>query len=73
METTTPTVDFAIANHGTVWLFKLNTDAAKDYAGEHLGIEDWQWCGSDAFFTDWRPGRDLAHHLAGEGFVVRLH
>lgn len=63
--------DFVVRNHGTIWTFTLASEAAAVFARESLGLEDWQWVGSNAFAIDWRPARDLVAQLQAEGWVVR--
>jgi hypothetical protein len=61
--------DFTFTNHGTVWAVVAGSEAAKDFANEHFGVESWQGAPCD-FVTDWRPARDLADRLEDEGFLV---
>ena len=64
-----PPVDFQMIDHGTVWTIIAKSDAAKEFANENLAVEDWM--GSpEKFTTDWRPARNLAQSLEGEGFVI---
>jgi hypothetical protein len=64
--------DFIVYQHGTVWLLRAVTKAARLFIEEHVHIKPWQ--GTPAAFTaDWRPARDLVEALIAEDFVLEAH
>lgn len=56
--------DVTIQNQGSVFLFVLHTPAARDWVGENVSIEDYQWLGSHSFAVDHRFAADLATGMA---------
>ena len=61
--------DFVAHDNGSVWCIQAVSRAAKQFAKEHIAVEDWMGT-PDQFSTDWRPARDLCHALAADGFKV---
>jgi hypothetical protein len=68
METPNTQADFSIENHGTIFLFRLNTPAAAEWVSQHVQ-EDAQFFG-DALVVEHRYARDLAAALAAHGLVL---
>jgi hypothetical protein len=65
------TIDVNVSNQGTVFLFTLNTQAAKDWVKEHLQLASWQWTGNRSFAVDHHYAENLCHGMRGDGLVVR--
>ena len=60
--------DISIENHGTIFLFRLNTQAATDWVEEHVQ-SDAQFFG-DALVVEHRYARDLATAAVADGLAV---
>ena len=61
--------DFRVTSFGSVAQVEALSPAAKDFAKEHFAVEGWQGV-PHLFMTDWRPARDLAEQLLGEGWNI---
>jgi hypothetical protein len=60
--------DISIENHGTIFLFRLNTQAATEWVEEHVQ-SDAQFFG-DALVVEHRYARDLAAAAVADGLAV---
>ncbi len=60
--------DISIENHGTIFLFRLNTQAATEWVEEHVQ-SDAQFFG-DALVVEHRYARDLAMAAVADGLAV---
>jgi hypothetical protein len=67
--TSVPTVDFSIENHGSIFLFRMNTPAAKAWVSENVQ-DDAQFFG-DALVVEWRYAKDLAAGMQANGLVLQ--
>lgn len=65
----TPVVDVVVENHGTIFLFRLLTDAAQAWVDEHVSDEA-QFFGG-ALVVEHRFARNLADGMLGDGLEVR--
>jgi len=61
--------DISIENHGTIFLFRLNTQAATEWVEEHVQ-SDAQFFG-DALVVEHRYARDLATAAVADGLAVQ--
>lgn len=59
--------DFLVSSHGSVWTIEALSDAAREFADEHLQVEDWMGIPTN-FSTDHRPARSLCERLEADGF-----
>jgi hypothetical protein len=64
---TIPTVDVAVENHGSVFLFRLHTEAAREWVAEHVD-EPMFWCG--ALACEPRCAEGLAEGMLSDGLNV---
>lgn len=62
-------VDVTVANHGTIFLFKPETDAAKAWIEEHVSA-DAQWFGK-SLAVEHRYAENLAAGMLEAGLVVQ--
>jgi hypothetical protein len=70
MATTTETqVDVQVTGEGTIFLFDLRTEKAREWVAENVGGETNYFAGSLA--VEHRYARDLANGMIGDGLVVR--
>jgi len=60
--------DISIENHGTIFLFRLNTQAATEWVEEHVQ-SDAQFFG-DALVVEHRYAKDLATAAVADGLAV---
>ena len=60
--------DISIENHGTIFLFRLNTQAATEWVEERVQ-SDAQFFG-DALVVEHRYARDLATAAVADGLAV---
>ena len=60
--------DVKVENHGTLFLFRLLTDAARDWVEAHVDPEA-QWFGG-ALVVEHRYARDLAQGMLDDGLAV---
>jgi hypothetical protein len=65
----TTTADIQVENHGTILLFRPQTDAAREWLTAHVDSEA-QWFGG-ALVVEPRYAADLAQGLEDEGFTTR--
>jgi hypothetical protein len=63
--------DVVAENHGSVWQFWFNTEAARDFVIENVQSEDWQWLGA-ALCVDHRYAGGLVEFLLANDFDVRV-
>jgi len=61
-------MDISIENHGSIFLFRLNTQAASDWVSENVQ-RDAQFFG-DALVVEPRYARELASGMLADGLVV---
>jgi hypothetical protein len=66
--TSVPTVDFSIENHGSIFLFRMNTPAAQAWVSDNVQ-DDPQFFG-DALVVEWRYAHDLARGIVESGLAV---
>ena len=62
------TMDVNVENHGSLFLFRLNSPAAKAWVDENVG-GDVQWFGG-ALVVEPRYAHDLAGGMLGDGLEV---
>lgn len=62
-------VDFEIENHGSIIIFKLYTQAIKDWVKENVQIEDHMWR-TDGFHCESRYASQLMEGMESAGFDV---
>jgi hypothetical protein len=60
--------DISIENHGSVFLFRINSPAAHAWVSENVQ-DDAQFFG-DALVVEWRFARDLAAGMQADGLVL---
>jgi hypothetical protein len=60
--------DISIENHGTIFLFRLNTPAAAEWVSQNVQ-EDAQFFG-DALAVEHRYAQDLAAGMQADGLVL---
>ncbi len=60
--------DISIENHGTIFLFRLNTPAAAEWVSENVQ-SDAQFFG-DALVVEHRYAQDLAAGMSEAGLVL---
>jgi hypothetical protein len=60
--------NITIENHGTIFLFRLNTLAASEWVSENVQ-SDAQFFG-DALVVERRYAQDLAEHILADGLVL---
>ena len=60
--------DISIENHGTIFLFRLNTSAAAEWVSQNVQ-EDAQFFG-DALVVEHRYARDVAAGMLADGLVI---
>lgn len=61
--------DFIVSTHGSVWTIEAVSDAAREFAEEHLEVPGWAGIPTH-FTTDHRPARDLCERLDADGFTL---
>jgi len=61
-------IDVSISKHGTLFLFRPNTDAAKSWITEHVA-GDALWFGG-ALAVEHRYAEDLAAGMLEDGLVI---
>lgn len=62
-------IDVAVSNHGTVFLFALLTDRAREWVDENVQAEGWQFFGG-SLAVEPRMARDLAQGMLNDGLEV---
>ena len=62
-------IDVNVENHGTMFLFRLETEQAKTWVEENTG-DDTNWF-AGALVVEARYARDLAKGMLRDGLVVR--
>ena len=62
-------VDVLVENHGSIFLFRLYSTAAKDWVDENVSA-DAQFLG-DGLAVEWRFARDLAAGMQADGLVLQ--
>lgn len=60
--------DVVVTNHGTIFTFLPQTDAAREWCNEHLP-DDAQMFG-DAYVVEHRYAGDIADGMAGDGLIL---
>ncbi len=60
--------DISIENHGTIFLFRLNTSSAVEWVSQNVQ-EDAQFFG-DALVVEHRYARNVAAGMVAEGLVI---
>ena len=60
--------DISIENHGSIFLFRMNTRAAAEWVSQHVQ-DDAQFFG-DALVVEHRYAADLAAGMRGDGMVL---
>jgi hypothetical protein len=64
-------IDVSFANHGTIWLAHLWTEAAHDWVATYLP-EDCTWWG-EAVVIEHRFVGDIAQGMADAGLAIAEH
>jgi len=62
------TVDVTVQNEGSIFLFQLETEAAKTWVAEHVSEEATFWCGG--LVVEHRYAGNLAAGMQADGLVV---
>lgn len=62
--------DVTILDEGTVVLFQLNTDAAKEFVAESVELASWQWICDRGFAVDHRCAGNLIAGFEDCGLTV---
>jgi len=62
-------VDVLVENHGTIFLFKPQTEAAKQWFAENVQTEGWQWLGK-GLGVDHRFAENLVAGMIEAGLEV---
>lgn len=60
-------IDFTIADHGSLFLIRPVSKAARQWLDENVVAEPWQWLGG-ALAVDHRFARDILAELVDAGF-----
>jgi hypothetical protein len=60
--------DISIENHGTIFLFRLNTPSAAEWVSQNVQEDAQFFC--DALAVEHRYARDLAAAMAADGLVL---
>lgn len=69
MTVETQTADVLVENHGTLWLFNLLTDSAREWVDSNVEVPDYMWrCGG--FCCEHRCGPSLVEGMREEGLTV---
>jgi len=68
MATEKQATDVLVENHGTIFMFRPQTEAAKAWVKENVQAE--QWLGN-GFAVEPRYARDLAAGMLSAGLVVK--
>ena len=66
---TAPNIDVQVENEGSIFMFHVLTDAAREWVNENVGLESWQWLGN-AFTVEHRYAQDLAEGMQDDGLTV---
>ena len=66
---TNPKIDVQIENEGSIFMFHVLTDTAREWVDENVGLESWQWLGR-AFAVEHRFAEDLAGGMQEAGLEV---
>jgi hypothetical protein len=61
-------VDFSVENHGSLFLFRMNTAAARQWV--HDNVEDDAQFFCDALVVEHRYAANLAEGMRGDGLVL---
>jgi hypothetical protein len=62
-------VDVRIENHGSIFMFQLLSEEAREWVAEFVASEDWQWFG-DGLCVEPRMARDLVDGMIADGLTV---
>lgn len=65
-----PMTDLTILDEGTVVLFQLNTDIAREFVDENVQIANWQWLGNRSFAVEHRYAGNLIAGMQKGGLTV---
>lgn len=65
------TPDFTFANHGSVTLLTPVSDAAREWAAEHLPVEPWQMLGN-AIAIEPRYADPILEGIDADGMTVGM-
>lgn len=69
MTTTDDLIDVQITNNGSIFSFRLMTQAAKDWVEENVQTESYQFMGS-TLHVEHRYARDLAAGMQEAGLEI---
>lgn len=61
--------DVRVENHGTIYLFRIQSSRAARWVKAQVQTEPWQWLGN-GLSVDHRYARDLAAGMAADGLCV---
>ena len=64
-------LDARFENHGSIWLIRPLTDAARDWIGDNVQAESWQWFG-DALSLEPRAVEPVADAMADAGLEISV-
>lgn len=62
--------DVTICDQGTVVLFQLDTDVAREFIAESVELKSWQCIGDHGFAVDHRFARNLIAGMQDDGLTV---
>ena len=63
-------VDVEVTDQGTIVLFTLHSERAKEWVQENVETESWQWLGDVSFAVDHRMAMSLVAGFVDEGMQV---
>lgn len=70
----TEQVDVTVENHGTIFVFRLHTDAAREWADENVEVPDYMQMGpigNGSFTCEHRCAPAIAEGMQEGGLIVR--
>lgn len=63
-------MDVTIRNEGSVSVFSFHSPEAKQFVGDNLQLEGWQWLGPNSFAVDHRYVSAIAEGMQEDGLSV---
>lgn len=64
-------MDIEIENHGTLYLFRLHTDEAREWVEQNVEVPDYMWRGKDVFACEHRYAESLTNGMISAGLDVQ--
>ena len=62
--------DITVDNQGTLFVFHIHTDRAKEWVEQHVQIEDHMWLGDKAFACEHRYAPAIAEGMQNDDLIV---